>query len=149
MTIEGYYIEDMEVGMSAVFGKTITEADIVMFCAISGDTNPIHIDEEYAASTPFGGRIAHGMLTGALISTVLGTKLPGPGAIYVSQSLHFKAPVRAGHTVQTKVTVREVDRQRRRVTFDTICTVAGKVVLEGEAVIMAPRRAAKPETVAA
>jgi hypothetical protein len=95
--LNGYYLEDLDVGMKAVFGKTITEADILMFAGVSGDTNPVHLDEEFAAATPFGGRIAHGMLTASLISTVLGTKLPGPGSIYLSQSMRFwprSAPAR-------------------------------------------------------
>ena len=92
----GYDIEDLEVGMSASFAKTITEADIVMFAGVSGDMNPVHLDAEYAEKTVFKGRIAHGMLSAAFISTVLGTKLPGPGTVYLAQSLKFKAPVRIG-----------------------------------------------------
>ena len=140
--LNGYYLEDLDVGMKAVFGKTITEADILMFAGVSGDTNPVHLDEEFAATTPFGGRIAHGMLTASLISTVLGTKLPGPGSIYLSQSMRFLAPVRAGETVRAEATIKAVDRERRRVTFDTVCTVGGKNVLEGEAVLMVARRPA-------
>lgn len=138
--LNGYYIEDLETGMSAAFGKTITDADVLMFAGLSGDTNPVHLNEEFAAGTPFGGRIAHGMLTASLISTVLGTKLPGPGCIYVSQSMRFLAPVRCGDTVRAEATVKAVDRERKRVTFETLCKVNGKVVLEGEAVLMVPRR---------
>ncbi|MGD9511968.1 MAG: MaoC family dehydratase, partial [Geminicoccaceae bacterium] len=133
MSLDGYFIEDLSEGMTAVFGKTITDADILMFAGVSGDTNPVHLNEEFAAGTPFQGRIAHGMLTASLISTVLGTKLPGPGCVYLSQSLKFKAPVRAGDTVRAEVTVTAIDRDRRRVTFATVCKVGGKPVLEGEA----------------
>src|SRR3990172_3190348 len=101
------YLEDLSVGMSAVYSKTITDADILMFSAVSGDTNPVHLDQEFAAQTRFQGRIAHGMLTASLLSAVLGTKLPGPGCIYISQDLRFRAPVRVGDTVQARVVVEE------------------------------------------
>ena len=136
----GYYLEDLEIGMSASFSKTVTEADIVLFAGVTGDTNPVHLDEEFARGTMFEGRIAHGMLTAGFISTVLGTKLPGPGAIYMSQSLKFKAPVRAGETVTATCTVAEIDREKRRVKLDCFCTVAGKTVLEGEALIMVSKK---------
>ncbi|MEK0084222.1 MaoC family dehydratase [Benzoatithermus flavus] len=142
MALDGYYIDDLEEGMSAVFGKTITDADILMFAGVSGDTNPVHLNEEFAAGTAFQGRIAHGMLTASLISTVLGTKLPGPGCIYLGQSLKFLAPVRAGETVRAEVTIKAIDRERRRVTLETVCKVGGKNVLEGEALVMVPRRPA-------
>lgn len=142
MTLNGYYLEDIEIGMTDGFARTITEADIVLFCGISGDTNPVHLNEDYAKGTMFKGRIAHGMLTAALVSTVLGTKLPGPGAIYVSQNLKFLAPVRAGDTVKATVTVREINAERKRVTLDTVCTVGETKVVDGEAVIMVPRRPA-------
>ena len=140
--INGYDIEDLTVGLSATFAKTITEADIVMFAGASGDNNAVHINEEFAQTTQFKGRIAHGMLTASLISTVLGTKLPGPGCIYLNQSLKFLAPVRAGDTVRAEVTITTIDRERRRVTFATVCKVGGKNVLEGEAITMVPRRPA-------
>ena len=138
--LAGYDIEDLEVGQSATFAKTITEADIVLFAGASGDNNAVHINEEFAQTTQFKGRIAHGMLTASLISTVLGTKLPGPGCIYLNQSLKFLAPVRAGDTVRAEVTITTIDRERRRVTFATVCKVGGKAVLEGEALTMVPRR---------
>ncbi len=134
------YFEDLAVGQKARFSKTVTDADILMFAAVSGDTNPLHIDAEYAATTPFKERIAHGMLSAGLISAVLGTKLPGPGSIYVSQALRFKGPVKIGDTVTAEVTVTELNPTRKRATFDTRCMVAGKVVVEGEAVIMVPGR---------
>lgn len=140
MSDHGYYIEDLEPGMTASFGKTITDADILMFAGVSGDTNPVHLNEEFAGTTPFKGRIAHGLLTASLISTAIGTRLPGPGCVYMSQSLKFRAPVRAGDTVTARVTVMEVDRERRRVRMETLCLVGGDPVLEGEALIMVPRR---------
>ena len=142
MSLDGYFIEDLSEGMTAVFGKTITDADILMFAGVSGDTNPVHLNEEFALGTAFNGRIAHGMLTASLISTVLGTKLPGPGCIYLSQSLKFMAPVRSGDTVRAEVTITAIDRERRRVTFATVCKVGGKAVLEGEALTLVPRRPA-------
>ncbi len=140
MSQHGYFIEDLEIGMSAVFGKTITDADILMFAGVSGDTNPVHLNEEFAGETPFKGRIAHGLLTASLISTAIGTKLPGPGCIYLSQSMRFRAPVRAGDTVTAKVTITELDPERRRVRLETVCLVGGESVLEGEALVMVPRR---------
>ncbi len=137
----GYDIEDIFVGMSAGIAKTITEADILLFTAVSTDTNAVHLDEEYGKTTMFGGRIAHGMLSASLLSAVLGTRLPGSGVIYISQSLRFKAPVRIGDTVHATVTVREVMAEKCRVVLDTACTVAGKAVIEGEATVMATSRA--------
>ena len=108
-----------------------------MFVAVSGDTNPVHIDEEYARTTPFGQRIAHGLLTAGLISTVLGTKLPGPGAIYVSQSLRFLAPVAIGDTVTASATLTEYDRDRGKMTLETACFNQSNLqVLTGEAVVL-------------
>ena len=108
----GFYLEDLKVGMSAAYTKTVTDADLVLFAGVSGDINPMHVDQEYARKTMFQGRIAHGMLTASFISAVLGTKLPGPGCIYVSQNLKFKAPVRPGDTVRAKVTVKAIDLER-------------------------------------
>ncbi len=140
MSDYGYALNDIEVGMTASFAKTITDADILMYAGVSGDTNPVHLNEEFACGTPFKGRIAHGMLTASLISTALGTKLPGPGCVYLSQSMKFLAPVRAGDTVRAVVTVREVERDKRRVTLDTVCQVGGKDVLVGEARLLVPAR---------
>ncbi|WP_366657080.1 MaoC family dehydratase [Fodinicurvata sp. EGI_FJ10296] len=136
----GYYIEDLSVGMSDRFGKTVTEADIVLFSGVSGDTNPVHLDEEYAARTRFKGRITHGMLNAGFISAVLGTRLPGPGSIYVSQNLKFRAPVRPGDTVEAVCTVKAIDIGRMRVTMDTVCRVRGTNVITGEAVLLVPSR---------
>ena len=137
----GYDIEDITVGMTAGVAKTITEADILLFSAVSTDTNAVHLDEEFGKTTTFGGRIAHGMLSASLLSAVLGTRLPGPGVIYLSQSLRFKAPVRIGDTVHAKVTVKEVITDKARVVLDTVCTVGDKVVIDGEAMVMATSRA--------
>lgn len=140
--LDGLFYDDVKIGMSAVVSKTITEADIVLFAGISMDTNPLHLDERYAAESRFGGRIAHGMLGASLISAVLGTKLPGPGAIYVSQSLRFKAPVRAGDTLVAEVTVTELDPERRRATLATRVSCGDVVVIDGEAVLLLPNRPA-------
>jgi 3-hydroxybutyryl-CoA dehydratase len=136
----GYFIEDLTVGMQASYGKTITDADIVLFAGVSGDTNPVHLDQEFAAKTPFKARIAHGMLSASFISTVIGTKLPGPGAIYMSQNLRFKAPVKIGDTVQTTCTITEIIAEKRRIVLSTICKVGDTVVIEGDALIMVPSR---------
>jgi len=138
--VEGLFFEDLKVGQSASFAKTITEADVLMFTAVSGDTNPVHIDAEYASTTPFKGRISHGMLSASLISTVLGTKLPGPGTVYLAQSLKFRAPVRLGTTVTAVAEVTALDAEKKRATLKTTCLVAGKPVIEGEAVVMVPSR---------
>src|ERR671919_415937 len=135
---QGYAFEDLSMGMTAVFSKTITEADLLMFAGVSGDTNPLHLDEEFASRTMFESRIAHGMLTASLVSTVLGTKLPGPGAVYVSQSVRFLAPVRVGDTVVARAVVREIVLEKRRVKLATSCRVGDKLVLDGEAVLMVP-----------
>ncbi len=134
----GLSIEQIDVGMEARFSKTITDADIVLFSGVSGDTNPVHLDQAYAEGTMFKGRIAHGMLSASLLSTVFGTKLPGPGCIYLSQTLKFKAPVRIGDTVVATVTAREVIRPKKRVVFDCAVRVGDTVVVDGEAVIMIP-----------
>jgi len=134
--LQGYEIEDLRVGMSASFSKTITEADIVLFAGVSGDNNALHTDQEFAESSPFGGRVAHGMLTASLISAALANRIPGPGsAIYISQQLNFRAPVRPGDTVHASVTVKHIDTVRNRVIMTTVCHVRGEVVLDGEALL--------------
>ncbi len=134
--VQGYDIEDLQPDMSASFSKTVTEADILMFAGVSCDINAVHLNEEYAKTTMFGGRIAHGMLTAGFISAVLANKLPGPGTIYLGQTLKFKGPVRPGDTVTATVTVREVLVAKKRVILDAVCTVGGKVVLEGESTML-------------
>ena len=137
----GYYFEDLSVGMEAVSAREVTKADIQAFADVSGDDNPLHVDEAYAAGTMFKGCIAHGMLSAAYISKVLGTQLPGTGAIYLSQTLKFKAPVRPGETVDTRVEITSLDESRKRVTFTCECKVADTVVVTGEAMVMVPARA--------
>ena len=135
-----YYIEDLKPGMSESFTKTVTERDVELFGEVSGDMNPVHFDETYAKGTIFKGRIAHGMLSVSYISTVLGMKMPGPGTIFMSASTRFKAPVRIGETVTATCTVREVNAEKRRVVFDCVCKVGDMIVVEGEAMVMAPSR---------
>ena len=134
--LNGYDVEDLRVGMSASFSKTITEADLVLFAGVSGDNNAMHVNEEFAAATPFGGRIAHGMLTASVISAAIANKMPGPGTIYLGQNLRFRAPVRPGETVHATVTVTEISVDRRRVTLSTVCRVGEKVVIDGDALVM-------------
>jgi 3-hydroxybutyryl-CoA dehydratase len=133
--IGGYEFEELRVGMSATYAKTITEADIVLFAAVSGDYNAIHINEEFAATTIFKGRITHGMLSASVISAALANKLPGPGAIYMSQNLRFRAPVRAGDTVHATVTIKELNPEKHRVLLGTCCRVSDQVVIEGDALL--------------
>lgn len=132
----GYNIEDLTVGQSASVSKTITDADIVLFSGVSTDTNAVHLNEEFAKTTMFGGRIAHGMLSAGLISAVLGNRLPGPGTIYLGQTLKFKAPVRPGDTVTATATVKEIIVEKKRAVLETVCTVNGKPVIEGEATML-------------
>lgn len=136
----GHFFEDLSVGDSASLAKTITEADILLYAAISMDTNPVHLDAEAAKQGPFGERIAHGMLAAALISGVLGTKLPGPGAIYMRQSLRFAAPVKIGQTVKATVEVLSLNPDKHRATLRTTCTVGDELVIEGEAYVQVPSR---------
>lgn len=139
---EGCFFEDLSVGQKASFGKTITEADIVLFAAVTGDTNPMHLNAEYAKDSIFGERIAHGMLAAGLITKVMGTQLPGPGTIYMSQSLRFRKPVRIGDTVTATVEITALDAAKHRATLRTVCAVKGEPVLEGEALVAVPSRAA-------
>ena len=140
--MNGLYLEDLNLGQSAERAHKVTEGDINAFAAVSGDNNPVHLDEAYAATTPFKTRIAHGMLSAGYISALLGTQLPGPGAIYISQTMNFKRPVRIGDEVLTRAKVSAIDSERARVTLEVVCEVAGKPVVEGEAVVMVPKRAA-------
>ena len=133
-------IEDMEIGMSRSVANTITDTDIEMFAEVSLDRNPVHLDDDYAQDTIFGGRIAHGMLTAGLLSAVIGEQLPGHGTVYLGQSLRFTAPVRPGDRVEATVTVLDIDFSRRRVTLDCKACVGDTVVLKGEALVLAPSR---------
>ena len=138
--IKGYFLEDLSVGMSETVAKTVSAEDIDTFADVTGDHNPIHLDQAYAETTFFKDRIAHGMLTASFISAVLGTRLPGPGCVYLSQSLKFRAPVKIGDEVITRVTVAQVDGEKRRIRLETTCSVGETVVIEGEALLMVQRR---------
>lgn len=133
-----YDIHDIEVGMSASYSQTISEADVKQFAGFSGDRNPVHLDEVYAESSRFKKRIAHGMISSSFFSALFGTKLPGEGCVYVSQSLKFRKPVYIDDTVVASVVVNEVDIKRRRVYFDTYCKVGKQKVITGQAEIYIP-----------
>ncbi|MEW6596573.1 MAG: MaoC family dehydratase [Pseudomonadota bacterium] len=137
----GLFFEDLTVGQSASRRHVVSDADIRAFAEVSGDHNPVHVDEAFAAATPFKGRIAHGMLSGAYISALIAGELPGPGAIYISQVLNFKRPVRINDELVTTVTITALDEAKGRATLATVCTVNDKAVVEGAAVIMVPRKA--------
>lgn len=135
----GKTYSQINVGDTASFEKTVSESDVYLFAGITGDMNPAHINEEAMKNSSFGGRIAHGILTAGFISAVLGMQLPGPGTIYLSQQLNFKAPVKIGDTVKAVAEVIE-KLEKGRVRLKTTCqTQAGVVVLEGEALVIAPR----------
>lgn len=136
--LNGYRYDELSLGMSAVYSRTITDTDLRNFSGVSGDTNPMHLNEEYARNTVFKGCIVHGMLTASLLSTVIGTQLPGPGCIYVSQTLQFKAPVHVGETVYAKATITALNAAKRRATLQTQCWVKDRLVLDGEAVVQLP-----------
>jgi 3-hydroxybutyryl-CoA dehydratase len=135
---KAYAFEDLTLGQSARLVRTVTQDDIEAFARISGDYNPVHLDETYAALTPFKGTIAHGMLTAGYISAIFGFDMPGPGCIYVSQTLNFRAPVRPGDEVLAEVSIVDLMPAKKRARFDCRCSVRGKTVLEGEAILMVP-----------
>jgi 3-hydroxybutyryl-CoA dehydratase len=139
--LHGYTFEELTEGMTATYDRTVTDADILTYADLSGDTNPVHLDESYAATTLFKGRVAHGMLTASYISTVMGTKLPGPGCIYVNLTLKFRAPVRPGDRVVARATVAKLIPDKHFAELSTVCTVGDKVVLEGTATVKVPSRA--------
>ena len=138
--VRSYTIDQLRLGQSASFSKTVTEHDIYTFAGITGDFNPAHINEDYGKGTRFGGRIAHGILSAGFISTVIAMQLPGPGTIYLSQNLKFTAPVHIGDTVTATVTVTAVDPARNRALLSTACTTKGGActVIEGDALVMPP-----------
>lgn len=142
MTRKSYFFEDLELGMEASFAKRVTEADIIGFAEVTGDRNPVHLDAEFASRTMFKERIAHGMLTASFFSAVFGMELPGPGVIYISQTLNFKAPVKIDDEVVAKVKVVELFPAKRRARFFCACSTGGKTVLDGEAILMVPARPA-------
>src|ERR1700751_4836375 len=135
------FFDDLSLGMTETLEKTIASSDVVGFAQLTGDRNPIHLSEHFAAKTSFGRRIAHGLYTASLISAVLGTRLPGPGAVYISQTLNFRAPVRIGDTVAVTVTVAELMPERHRALLTCTCQVGDEVVLDGEALVKVPSRA--------
>lgn len=137
---QGYFIDELTIGMSAVFSRRIGEADVIKFAEVSGDDNPVHLDEDYARQTHFGGRIVHGILSAGLISAAIAAKLPGPGTIYLKQNLKFCAPVRIGDVVEAKVSVAEIITERNRVVLATTCTVGDTIVIDGDALVMPPKR---------
>jgi 3-hydroxybutyryl-CoA dehydratase len=139
-SLQALYFEDLSVGMTETYSKTVKSSDVVGFAEITGDRNPIHLSEHFAAKTPFKGRIAHGLYTASLISAVIGTRLPGPGAIYISQTLRFLAPVKIGDTVDATVEVVELIEPRQRARLSCRCKVGTTVVLEGEAIVKIPLR---------
>jgi 3-hydroxybutyryl-CoA dehydratase len=134
------YFEDLSVGLTEELRKTIDASDVVGFAEVTGDRNPIHLSEHFAAKTPFGTRIAHGLYTASLISAVLGTRLPGPGAVYISQTLNFRAPVKIGDTVAVKVAVAELMPGKSRARLACTCSVEEEIVLDGEAWVKVPSR---------
>lgn len=138
--LHGYYFEDLNIGTTDEFSKTISEADINAFAELSGDNNPVHLNPDFANTTPFKGCIAHGMLTASFISTVIGTRMPGPGCIYVAQNLKFKAPVRAGDTVKAVCTITGLNEKKKFVEIQTRCFIGDKMVVDGDATIMVPTR---------
>ncbi len=140
--MQGLSFEDLSEGQSAELTRVASAAVVEAFAELSGDVNPVHMDEAYAKTTSFGQRIAHGMLGAAYISAVIGTRLPGPGAVYVNQTLRFRRPVRLGDTITARVTVKELHARRGQVTLACVCEVDGKAAMDGEAVIIVPRRPA-------
>ena len=137
------FIEELSPGQCAESSKTVTQADIVAFAEISGDHNPVHLDAAFAATTPFKGLIAHGMLSASFISAILGTQLPGEGTIYLGQNLKFLAPVRPGDAVRTVITVQEIVPEKRRVVCQTACYVGTTQVIDGTATLLVPSRASR------
>lgn len=136
----GYYLEDLSVGMEAIFAKTITEADVLMFAAVSGDNNPLHMNAEFAEKTRFEKRIVHGMLTTSLWSTLVGTKLPGPGSAYMSQTINFLKPVHIGDTITARVTVTQIVADKQRVFLNAEAFVGKTLVAVGQSKVWVPRR---------
>ena len=132
-------LDELTPGLAAEMAKTVTEADVILFAGVTGDFNPAHVDDEYARRSRFGGRIAHGMLSAGFVSAVIAMKLPGPGTIYLSQSMRFTRPVMIGDTVTARAEVVEVIAAKRRVRLATTCrNQRGETVLDGEALVMVP-----------
>jgi 3-hydroxybutyryl-CoA dehydratase len=142
LTLQTLHFEDLSVGMAERLTKTVASSDVVGFAEVTGDRNPIHLSEHFAAKTPFGTRIAHGLYTASLISAVLGTRLPGPGAVYISQTLNFRAPVKIGDTIEVSVAVAELMPEKFRARLACTCMVDNEIVLDGEAWVKVPSRSA-------
>ena len=134
--LHGFFIEDLNVGQEAILSKTITEADIANCSRVTGDNNPVHISDDFASKTIFKKRVAHGFFTASLISTLIATKLPGPGSIYISQTLKFLAPAYIGDNILTKAIIQKIDKEKRRVNLLTECFISEKKILTGEAEIL-------------
>jgi len=137
---QGYVLDELKVGMSAELVREVTEEKIALFAEASDDYNPLHMDEDFARTTPYRGRIAHGLLSASYVSAVVGTMLPGPGAIFLGQTMTFHKPVRIGDVVTARVTVASVDPEKARVVLSCACLVNGEPVLDGEAQVRVPRR---------
>lgn len=144
--MHGYFIEDLDVGMSAGISKSFAARDLAMYSELSTDDNPLHMNEEFASRTRTGGPVLHGMITASLISAIIGTRLPGPGCLWMSQQMRFLAPVRVGETVHASAKVTQVDADKQRVRLSTVCTVAGREVLDGHALVWVPSREPRPDT---
>ena len=140
LTLRTLYFEDLSVGLTERLAKTVASSDVVGFAEVTGDRNPIHLSEHFAAKTPVGTRIAHGLYTASLISAVLGTRLPGPGAVYISQTLNFRAPVKIGDTVDVTVSVVELLPEKSRASLACSCAVGDEIVLDGEAWVKVPSK---------
>ena len=143
-----HYFEDLTVGQRETLMKTVMDDDVIAFADLSGDRNPVHLSDHFARKTRFGERIVHGLYTASLISTVIGMYLPGPGAVYLSQTLNFRGPVKIGDVINVVVEVQELTEKGRRVKLHCECLVDGKVVLDGEALVMAPSRNPSPRPAA-
>ena len=138
--LHGFFIQDLKVGQEAILSKTITEADIANFSGVTGDNNPVHISDDFASKTIFKKRVAHGFFTASLISTLIATKLPGPGSIYISQTLKFLAPAYIGDNILTRVIIQKIDKEKRRVNLLTECFISDKKILTGEAEILVDKK---------
>lgn len=133
-----FLLEEIKIGMEVSYSQTITDADIKTFAGLSGDHNPIHVNDEYAQNSRYKKRIAHGLMSASFFSALFGTRLPGPGCVYVSQSLQFKRPVYLDDTVIATIIVKSVNLEKRRVFFQTVCKVKNKIVIDGEAELYVP-----------
>ena len=139
-SIKEFDIHEIQIGMTESSSHIITNQDIILFAKISGDKNPVHLDDKFAATTQFKKRIAHGLMSSSYFSALFGTRLPGRGCVYVSQNLNFKRPVYINDEVIAKIEVIGIDKEKRRVFFDTVCTVKGKTIIDGQAELYIPTK---------